>query len=358
MSQGIPIKNIYYMLCYAWNLLNEIEKVKTSELTGVDAYNLLSRVMVNGLDQLIKRGLGRGYSPIEEDSQVLRGKVDFASSVKRQTMRNFRLACQYEVMAHNTLFNQILKATISRLLRYRELHENNRGALIKVHRFFGEIADIMLSQRLFSNIQFHKGNAHYEMLIRIAEIIYRNSAVDEYTGQTLFRDFERDTRLWELFELFVYNFYKRHLGHQYSISHGTQVEWALDGTDQDMTYLPTMITDTILEDRQRRLIVDTKYYAEAVVGRYGDSKKLRSQHLYQIYTYVNNSAKKTIPGQRVDGLLLYPKVDGNIDCDYSIQGHRISVKMVDLNNEWEEIHQRLLDIVNGRTSEAYKRVDL
>lgn len=345
MSKGIPVKNIYYMLCYAWNLLNETEKVKSSEVIGVDAYNLFARVMVSGLEKLIKRGIGRGYSLVEDDTQVIRGKVDFAFSIKRQTMRHLRLNCHYEVMNHDTLFNRVIKATISNLLRYRDLHDNNREALTKIQRFFTEINDIKLTQNLFSNIHFHKGNGHYEMLIRICEMVYRNSAIDESTGQILFRDFERDKRLWELFELFVFNFYKRHLGHNCRVSHGTQVAWALDGAGQNVTHLPDMITDTVLENRERRLIIDTKYYAEAMVGRYEDSRKLRSQHLYQIYAYVHNSANTAMLGQRVDGMLLYPRVDGDVDCDYSIQGHRISVKMVNLNDGWEGIQQRLLDIV-------------
>ena len=352
MSKRIPVKNIYYMLCYAWDLLNEMDEVKSSDITGFDAYNLFARVMASGIQRLLKRGLGRGYSTVEEDCQVIKGKIDFSDSIKRQTMRHLRLSCHYEVMDHNTIFNRVIKATLSRLLGYRGLHDDNRVELSKVNRFFAEIEDIKLSHHLFSNIRFCRGDAQYEMLIRICEIIFRNSVIDEATGHILFKDFERDKRLWELFELFVFNFYKKHIGDQYRVSHSKQIAWDLDDNGQDVKYLPTMVTDTMLENKWRRLIIDTKYYAEAVIGQYEDSKKIRSQHLYQIYAYVQNSAASAAPEQQVEGILLYPQVDGHIDCEYDIQGQRILVKMVDLNDEWEVIHYRLLDIVGLAMPEA------
>ena len=37
-----------------------------------------------------------------------------------------------------------------------------------------------------------------------------------------------------------------------------------------------------------------------------------------------------------------------IDYDYLIQGHKIMIRTVDLNQEWRLIHKRLIDIIIDR----------
>jgi 5-methylcytosine-specific restriction enzyme subunit McrC len=56
----IPIRNVYYMLAYAWNHLQES---RTIDLSGVDAQtpeDLLALVLARGTLRLLKRGVGTG----------------------------------------------------------------------------------------------------------------------------------------------------------------------------------------------------------------------------------------------------------------------------------------------------------
>ena len=57
----IPIKNIYYLLSYAWNRLEESELVDVSAEDESDLLNLLGRVLLNGTKTLLKRGIDRQY---------------------------------------------------------------------------------------------------------------------------------------------------------------------------------------------------------------------------------------------------------------------------------------------------------
>ena len=53
----IPIKNLFYMLCYAWNVLavkDDVRKVCGDDYD--DAYNLLARIFSHGIDKLIRSG--------------------------------------------------------------------------------------------------------------------------------------------------------------------------------------------------------------------------------------------------------------------------------------------------------------
>ncbi len=58
-----------------------------------------------------------------------------------------------------------------------------------------------------------------------------------------------------------------------------------------------------LEAPDRKIILDTKYYAAALRPRY-DRQRLIAPHLYQLYAYLQN--QRPAPGQALEGMLLYP----------------------------------------------------
>lgn len=99
-------------------------------------------------------------------------------------------------------------------------------------------------------------------------------------------------------------------------------------------FLHIMRTDIVVENKNQKLIIDAKYYSNALqVRNVGDTKKLISGNLYQIYTYINNS---TFEGMK-SGMLIYPVVDTDMDFVYSIQGGKIYVKTLNLNTSWDNI---------------------
>jgi 5-methylcytosine-specific restriction enzyme subunit McrC len=104
-----------------------------------------------------------------------------------------------------------------------------------------------------------------------------------------------------------------------------------------------MRTDTILKSRDRVIIIDTKYYKETLVKYKGGHPKIRSDHLYQIMSYIHNRHKNNASEPRQEGILLYPVVGGaNISLSYNIDGFKVGVETVDLSNNWLEIHNELL----------------
>ena len=62
----IPIKNIYYLLCYAWNKLDEKERIKVSIDDKTELLDLFAKVLINSTKVLLKRGIDRDYIEKEE----------------------------------------------------------------------------------------------------------------------------------------------------------------------------------------------------------------------------------------------------------------------------------------------------
>ena len=96
------------------------------------------------------------------------------------------------------------------------------------------------------------------------------------------------------------------------------------------------------------LIIDAKYYTHTMQTQY-DVHTLHSANLYQIFTYVKN--RDTEFGDQpheVSGMLLYARTDEIIQPDniYQMSGNQISVKTLDLNQEFSEIAKQLNAIVS------------
>jgi 5-methylcytosine-specific restriction enzyme subunit McrC len=100
-----------------------------------------------------------------------------------------------------------------------------------------------------------------------------------------------------------------------------------------------MQTDIVLASRSRKIVLDTKYYPRALQTHF-NREKVRSDHLYQILTYVAN-AGENVPGQTVEGMLLYPTVDMDFCLKYLLQGHPVTVRTINLAQDWRGIDRDL-----------------
>lgn len=340
MSDRIPIKNIYYMLCYAWDRLKERDIIDTDKIDGNGLLDLFARVMISGTEYLIKRGFDRKYINRNETIPSIKGKIDFTSSMKRVTWMEGKMTCDYGELSHNVLHNQIIKTTIELLIKNKGLDETLKDDLVRISRYFRDINSVIINKKTFHKIQINKNNQYYEFVLKVCEIIYDNILVDEQTGQTKFRDFLRDERqMAYLYENFVRNFYRRELD-DFKIAR-ENIGWDVVG---DATYLPQMQTDISLTSENRKIIIDTKYYAEVFTSNLGTAK-FRSNNLYQIFAYLKNGEAKGGLNLQAEGILLYPMVDEEVDADFLIQGHKVKIRTVNLNQDWELIHNRLLEIV-------------
>ena len=82
-----------------------------------------------------------------------------------------------------------------------------------------------------------------------------------------------------------------------------------------------------------------------MVSRY-EKLKIRSGHLYQLGAYLRN-ASAMAGWENVQGQLLYPAVDQNLDLNFKINGFEIKLTSVDLNQQWQVIEEKLLEAISN-----------
>ena len=345
MARRIPIRNLYYLLCYAWDVLDERDDTLVTEMEGLSHVELLAKVLAVSVQRLWKRGLDRGYRTVADDVRSPRGQLDIPRLISRQLEPIGLAACRFDELGHDVLHNQILATTARRLVRLPKLDPALRDAMIAIDRTLADVSIIPVRSSTFSQVQLHGRLRRYRLPIHVCELVHDQLVVDEVSGDVQFRDYvEDDKRMAKLFEDFVRNFYRRELA-GWSVKRDV-IDWDFvpltPGAGQ---YLPKMQTDISLRGHGRTVIIDTKFYKEAFASRF-DSDKLRPGHLYQLTAYLQNLAAAN-GGSDDDaaGVLLYPEVQPLPTLSYQYKRHRVTATGIDLTQDWKVIDQRLKDIV-------------
>ena len=178
--------------------------------------------------------------------------------------------------------------------------EDVRGDVRSAYRRLDGVSRTRLKRNTFGQIQLGGNRRLYQFLLSVCRLLYESSVVDENTGRTAFRDFRRDkATMWALFEEFVTGFYEREQSVYRVNPGGRRVAWADKGwaTEEDRTRIPVMEADVILDSPERRIILDTKYYKDALArGRGSGTGKLHSGNLYQLLAYLRNRQAPGRPG--------------------------------------------------------------
>ena len=336
----IPIKNIYYMLSYAFQMLNEQGYKNLATEDFDNAGDLCAAILIRGISYQLKRGLGREYISETDTISAIRGKIEITESIKNQSMIRSQMVCTYDEFSVNSPLNQTIKSTVMLLLK-ADISKPRKKELRKLLVYFDDVSVVDVRSINWS-INYNRNNQTYRLLITICYLVVKGLLQSKSDGSVKMMDFLDEQRMCRLYEKFILEYYKKHYPRIRTAA--SQIDWALD--DGVGTMLPTMQSDIMLSyqkgDVDKTLIIDAKYYAHTTQVQY-DIHTLHSNNLYQIFTYVKNKATK---GGEVSGMLLYAKTDEEIypNNEYKMSGNQITVRTLDLNCEFENIAAQLDEI--------------
>ena len=339
----IRIQNIYYMLSYAFQVLNEdgYKQVATEEFEN--AAELCAAILIKGVSSQLKRGLGKEYIVQTEELSSLRGKIDISASVKEQTMLRKRLVCNYDEFSVNSYMNRIIRTTMDTLVR-SNISKDRKKQLRKLLIYFAEVEPLN-RESINWKLQFNKNNQTYQMLISICYLILKGLLQTTSDGSTKLMDFLDEQRMCRLYEKFILEYYSRHYP-ELTVS-ASQIPWSVD--DGIRTMLPVMQSDIHLQKDNTVLVIDAKYYSHTTQTQY-DKHTLHSNNMYQIFTYVKNRDYEFGEDEhKVSGVLLYAKTEEEIQPDnvYQMHGNQITVRTLDLNLPFNEIAGQLNTIAES-----------
>jgi 5-methylcytosine-specific restriction enzyme subunit McrC len=351
---AIPIKNVWYLLLYAWELGrwrgSHAERVEVAP----DLKSLLAAVLVDSCKALLRQQLGRQFGKVTGTVRGLRGKIDVSASVKRNTFQRGETACMFPELTVDTLPNRILRSTLSRLAsdpRLGELGapdhaERLRDEVRRAGRLLEDVPLVRLQGSDFSRLQLTRNEEVYRLPLSLCWLLYAIQVPADASGDALLVSLLRDEmRFSQIFETFVRNFFRLHLT-GCSVSR-ERLAWPIEGEGDIMPGMETDVTVSRSGLHPRRVVVDTKYYPDYLTTRYGSSRKAHATNLYQMYAYLRTQEGRGDAFDSAAGVLLYPAGVAEGLHRYRIQGHDLIIATVNLGADWAHIENNLLGLMQS-----------
>lgn len=346
----IPIRNVWHMLVYAWDLTKYRDLGHFATESSPNLLGLLAKVLVESTEMLLKQQMKREYRKTIAPVNGIRGRIRFADSIRYIVSKQNKTICEFNELNIDTQNNRILRSTLNRLAKEDRLwrkswfgRENLRTKIRFLVRAMEGVEIVPLSSALFGATSITRYNSSYRLSLQICALIYRLRMPQEDSGDATLMELIRDEQgLPKLFEQFVRNFYKYKIGDEYDVF-SERLSWPQ--TESDL--VPQMITDISIKskwDPKNILIIDTKFHQSTLAGRFM-TQRVKSDNLYQIYAYLRTQEHQGPEYKESKGVLLYPTVAYEVDEFMHMQGHEIRVVTLNLTDPWEQIESRLLELI-------------
>ncbi len=358
---GIPIRNLWHMLLYAWNEVPldrirgwPLQSAFVEEAPTLDA--LLATVLIRLMQQRLRIGLGHDYIDEANTLPGIRGRIDFAETIKQHALERGQLICTFQGYRANSLKNQLIRSTLARLVKVgqfgadpavvREIQQKLRRLLRDLDGIdFVDLTPELIRRQLYAR----SGHDHdYRLMLSICDLIVQRQMPGSSEGHTsaLVPLIDRElVVLYRIYERFVANFYRLHLK-GWEVSAQKRLEWhAAEANER----LPLMIPDIVLQERatQRMIVLDTKFTAQSLTENQWGKPIFDSSHLYQLYAYLKSQEHVSEAHRTAAGILLYPAVQNRFSERINLQDQVIRIASVDLAAPWQEIEAQLLELVTS-----------
>jgi 5-methylcytosine-specific restriction enzyme subunit McrC len=275
----IPVRNLYYLLSYAWDYVRPEDAAMVTQADLGSVPDLLAHVLSRGVARLISRGLDRSYDRESAALRSVRGKIDPWLTHSTGLAAASMIYCHYDELSVDVLQNRLLKGTLRDVLQLRDLDPGVRKDVELVFRKVEGIRVTRIEPRAFGSVQVHRNNKAYAFLLGICRLLQEGLSVDSRSGRVRFAGIG-DERMSAIFEAFIRGFYAREL-EGWRVTR-PRLQWhAAERVALSESLIPGMQTDVVLMSADRRVILDAKYYAKSFQERYG-RKSVHSGNLYQI----------------------------------------------------------------------------
>ena len=351
------------MLLYAWDLVEFEDRFETEFEDAPELRALLTKILVFLIKHQMRRGLRGDYVERSEQLRGVRGRIDFGETLRGLSMYRGRLHCEFEEFTLNVPRNQIIRSTLNDSLNrgFTQVERERRdkyGKLVSdveaLLRMLYEIDRVRVTRRLIASELrlLGRNEREYKLMLKICELLLDPSMPRSDEASDLdYVDWLRENEdEHKIFELFVANFYKLHVrGKGWEVTAQARRYWVKrhERTDSGVR-LPTMNPDIVLIETESGevVVIDTKWYGAVLSDRSG-RPTVNSEHLFQIYSYLQSLDGNDERFRDASGILLYARTEmDDVDFRTKIDGHPLRVYTLDLTKKWwQDIEDDLARLV-------------
>lgn len=345
---GIPIRNIWHMLLYAWDQPDRIGAWRGDVERAPTLDALLATILANLIEQRLRIGLGRDYATHVDEIPGIRGRVLFGETVRRMSLPHGKTVCRYQVFTPDVPKNRIVRSTLAKLVDAGQfgsppLSSRLRSRFRKVVRALDAARLVTIGPADIAREQLRRHGRDYTLMLAICRLIQSYSMPTEAKGAGHALSANRDElQLHDIYEKFVARFFALKLA-DWRVQ--TQPQWKWPNSNLS-PLLPAMRPDIVLQHYTTRqvIVIDTKFTPHALtLGQWG-KQTYSPDHLYQMYAYVKSQADRSKEHAAATGILLYPTAQHSLSESVMIQGNLFRWETISLAANWQDIEARLMAI--------------
>lgn len=355
-EHGIPIRNLWHMMLYAWNEMPHSsfwQRFEVEKSPSLDA--LFASILIQLIQQRMRIGLGCNYMPEQRQLRGVRGRIQFTQSLKQRTFEKGQTICNFEQYSINAPKNQIIRSTLNYLAQTGMFGANEkrgeaiRHTLRQLVRTLDGIDLLELTPDFIHRQQAIRHDRDYRIMLAVCDLVLQRRMPTEFAGQAFASHLERDRlTIHRLYESFVANFLNLNLS-SWDVKAQRKLQWHDTFSNQ---FLPAMRPDIILKEQVsgKLIVLDTKFTAKSLIKNQWGKKIFNSGHLYQIYSYLKTQEHLSEQHRQAAGILLYPAIEEELSEQIELPDHQICIDCVNLAAPWPQIEQRLLEVILSRSN--------
>ena len=255
-------RNLLYMLSVSNSLPVKERDLAVQGLEEMPLLEVLIAVFAGRLLDELSRGIDRTYLYLEENSQVVRGRILLSQQLKINAGRMDRIAVGYDTLSADTNLNRILKRTCYLLLNQTGVSTTEQQLRIATLHF-SDVMDVNIRSHDFSAVHLNRNSERFTSLLQFCRIIHDRLSPAASHGEdaTFSLLFPMDA----LFEEFIGRFLQKHAAsfdisrHRVHLQARNRRRWLLEtGSNRGVFRLKP---DILIEDGSGNpeLIIDTKW---------------------------------------------------------------------------------------------------
>ncbi len=285
------------------------------------------------LERALTAGLRRDYRAEEERLVALRGRIDLREQMRTPGLVS-PMACRFDDYTADIVENRVLKGAVRYLLRVPGVRPDTRRLLERELGRFEEVMDTWPDPAVVDRMTFTRLNRHYRPVLRLAQVILRNTALLDRVGSADASAFLLD--MPALFQLWVTDRLQRHLRGQLVVQ------------DEPTVYLGA--------DHRVAMAPDLLFASPVGMAVYvGDAKykltydgSARSGDWYQLLAY---TTALDLP----EGVLIYCQPNGHVperEVVVKHSGKRLWTYALPLAGSAEEVEAGVVELARWIVSRA------
>ena len=291
INPKVPIKNLFGMLEYAYNLksfqfLDGLINCDSVE----DFYNKFAYILAEKIIERCRKGLYRSYVPKTEKLTYVRGRVNVQEMIKKPW--DIKLQCEYQEHTADIIDNQILFWTLFHIVHSGCCSEKVSEIVRKAyHAMQGMVSLQPCNSKDCIERNYHRLNNDYYTLHQLCRFFLENTTPSHEIGKNTNLPFL--VNMARLYEMFVAEWLKVNLPPNLTL----EIQERINIGEKLHFY-----TDLIIYDSQKtpKYILDTKYK---------NPENIDTSDLFQVGFY---ALSKNCP----EALLVYPTELNNYLNEY------------------------------------------